>query len=116
MTEYDLSTKVDRLSEEVERVKDRHEDVSLLGFDDGDNGSRDELSGSGVDGHSRRSSVVGADVEPDSSSHGEENGRKEEGVVVSESLERGRRGEGSSGTSNLVESVDHSVHSSKFAL
>ena len=116
VTKDDLRSKVDRLSEEVEGVDNGHEDVSLLRLDDGNGRSRDEFSGSGVDSHTRRSSVVGADVEPDRSGHGEEDGREEEGVVVSESLEGGGGGERSGSSRDFVESVDHGVHSSQLAL
>lgn len=53
------------------------------------------------------------DERPDDGSEGEENGREERRVVVSEEADEGSRRERSSGSGDLVHHVDDGVHPSK---
>ena len=110
--EDDLGSEVDGLSEEVETVEHLHENVLLLLLDDGEFGLRNRLS-VGVELHGGLSVTEGSNEEPDGTGDGEEDGGEEEGVVVSESLNGGGRGESSGGTGDFVEDVDGGVHSSK---
>ena len=114
MSEDDLGTKVDRLSEEVETVENLHEEVLLLLLDDGELGLGNRLS-VGVELGRDLTVSEGSDEEPDRSGNGEEDRGEEEGVVVSESLDSTRRGERSGGTGDLVENVDGGIHSSELS-
>lgn len=92
MREDDLSSEVNRLSEEPETVQNLHEDVPLLLLNDSELRGGDRFS---VSIELRRYDSVSerSDPEPDSTGNGEEDRTEEVRVVVTESLDGGRRGE-----------------------